>query len=293
MQKITPFLWFNTEAEEAARFYTSLFRNSGIGTVRRYGDAGPGPKGSVMTLSFRLDGLELMALNGGPMFTFTPALSFFVSLESEKEIDALWDNLSKNGKVLMELGRYPFSGKFGWVQDRFGLSWQVNLGKRTQRVTPFLMYVGQHGKAEEAMQFYTSLFRNSGASFVSRFEKGEPGAVGTVKHAVFSLAGQEFMAMDSNRDHAFTFNEAVSLFVNCETQQEVDDLWEKLSAGGVKSQCGWLKDRYGVSWQIVPTALGRLLGDPDPARSKRVMMAMLQMSKIDVALLEQAYHQHE
>ena len=154
MQKITPFLWFDGKAEEAAKFYTSVFKNSKMGQIRRYGEAGPGPKGSVLSATFELEGQEFSALNGGPQFTFTPAISFFVS---------------------------------------------------------------------------------------------------------------------------------------CETQEEVDEFWDKLSEGGRKNRCGWLQDKFGVSWQIVPTALGRLLGDPDPEKSSRVMKAMLQMEKLDIRGLQQAY----
>jgi len=154
MQKITPFLWFDGKAEEAANFYTAIFKNSKIGSVSRYGECGPGPKGSVMVVTFQLEGQEFMALNGGPLFTFTPAISFLV---------------------------------------------------------------------------------------------------------------------------------------NCETQEEVDQLWEKLSEGGQKDRCGWLKDKYGVSWQIIPTALGKMMSDPDRAKSSRVMKAMLQMDKIDINTLKQAY----
>jgi len=153
MQKITPFLWFDGNAEEAANFYISIFKNSKMGKISRYGDAGPGPKGSVMSVTFQIEGQEFFALNGGPQFKFTPAISFFV---------------------------------------------------------------------------------------------------------------------------------------NCETQQEVDDLWEKLSAGGRTDRCGWLQDKFGVSWQIIPTVLGQLLGDKDPQRAKRAMQAMLQMTKIDGKALEQA-----
>jgi predicted 3-demethylubiquinone-9 3-methyltransferase (glyoxalase superfamily) len=189
----------------------------------------------------------------------------------------------------MDLQKYPFSEKFGWVEDKFGLTWQLNLAKRAQKITPFLLYVGQQGQAEEAMRFYTSVFRNSGISTIARFGKGEPGAEGTVKHAVFSLEGQEFMAMDGGMGHAFGFTEAISLFVNCETQKEVDELWEKFTAEGTKIQCGWLKDKFGVTWQIIPTDLGRMLGDKDPEKSKRVMNAMLKMDKLDIATLKRAY----
>jgi predicted 3-demethylubiquinone-9 3-methyltransferase (glyoxalase superfamily) len=154
MQKITPFLWFDSKAEEAANFYVSVFKNSKIVSIMRYGEAGPGPKGSVMSATFQLDGQEFIALNGGPMFTFSPAISFFV---------------------------------------------------------------------------------------------------------------------------------------HCESQEEVDKLWEKLSEGGEKQRCGWLKDKYGVSWQIIPTVLGQMLQDKDGEKSKRVMNAMLQMDKLDIKTLKQAY----
>lgn len=298
MKKIAPFLWFDNQAEEAVRFYTSLFKNSAIKGDVRYDDEGANasgrPKGTVMTVPFQIEGQEFVALNGGPIFKFTPAVSFFVSCEAHEEIDKLWDTFSEGGKVLMEFQQYPFSEKFGWLQDKFGLSWQLNLGRRAQKIAPFLLFVGkQHGKAEEAMKLYISLFKNSSISRVERYGAGESGAEGTVKHAVFSLGGQEFMAMDSNLDHHFTFNEAISFVVNCETQKEVDYYWEKLSAGGDEKaqQCGWLKDKYGVSWQIVPTILPELLQDKNPVKSQRVMKAMLQMKKIDIDSLQRAYEQ--
>jgi predicted 3-demethylubiquinone-9 3-methyltransferase (glyoxalase superfamily) len=292
MQKITPFLWFDNQAEEAMNFYTSIFKNSKLGSVTRYGEDGPGPAGTVMTGTFQLDGQEFMALNGGPHFTFTPAISFFVNYETEQEIDKLWEKLTEGGTVLMELDKYPFSEKFGWLEDKFGVSWQLILASRRQKITPFLMFVReQHGKAEEAMNLYISLFKNSSIVNIERYGPGGDEPEGTVTHATFSLTGQEFMAMDSNREHHFTFTPAISFFVNCETQQEIDKLWEKLSEGGEIEQCGWLKDKYGVSWQIVPTILGEMLQDKNPERSQRVMKAMFQMKKLDVEGLKQAYEQ--
>ncbi len=289
MRKITPFLWFDNQAEEAAKFYTSLFESSKIGSVRRFGDAGPGPKGQVMTLTFQLAGLDIMALNGGPVFSFTPAVSFFVTCRTEKETDALWKALSQGGKVLMDLQKYPFSEKFGWVADRFGLSWQLNLAGQPTRITPFFMFVGkEHGKTEEALKYWGSLFKDSKVDQVMRYGPGQQEPEGTVMHARFSLAGQEFMAMDSNGEHAFSFTPAVSFYVDCKTQEEVDELWEKLSDGGKKGQCGWLEDKYGVSWQIVPSILGELLGDKNPARSQKVMQAMLKMKKLDIKGLQEA-----
>lgn len=153
-----------------------------------------------------------------------------------------------------------------------------------QKITPFLWF---DGKAEEAMNFYTSILQNSKVGNVVRYGEAGPGPKGTVMTATFRLDGQEFIAL--NGGPQFKFTEAISFWVNCETQEEIDEMWEKLSAGGEKGRCGWLKDMYGLSWQIVPPVLGEMLGDKDPEKSKRVMMAMLQMDKIDIKTLKQAY----
>jgi predicted 3-demethylubiquinone-9 3-methyltransferase (glyoxalase superfamily) len=291
MQRITPFIWFNEQTEEAVHFYTSLFKNSKVDRITRFGDYMPGPQGKVLTANFRLDGLELMALNGGPEYSINPAISFFVYCQTPEEIDALWKNLSAGGQVMMELDRYPFSEKFGWVADRYGVSWQLDLVKLPQKITPFLMFVReQNGKAEEAIQYYVSVFKNSSIGQIVHYDSGEGGPSGNVQHARFTLNGQEFMAMDGGPDHAFSFTPAMSLFVNCEDQAEVDYFWEKLSAGGEKGPCGWLTDKFGISWQIVPTLLGDLMNDPDRERAKRVTQAMLQMTKIDIDQLQRAYN---
>jgi predicted 3-demethylubiquinone-9 3-methyltransferase (glyoxalase superfamily) len=153
-----------------------------------------------------------------------------------------------------------------------------------QKITPFLWFDHQ---AEEAAKFYTSIFKNSKITGISRYGEGSPGPADSVMTVSFQLDGQEFTAL--NGGPLFSFTEAISLYVNCETQAEVDDLWEKLTDGGQESQCGWLKDRYGVSWQIVPSALSRYIGDPDPAKARRAMEAMLKMKKIDLAVLQRAH----
>ena len=155
-----------------------------------------------------------------------------------------------------------------------------------KEITPFLWF---DDNAEEAMNFYTSIFPDSMVLDVTRYGEAGPGTPGTMMSGTFRLRGQEFMALNGGPE--FTFTEAISFFVGCETQDEVDELWEKLSEGGEEQQCGWIKDRYGLSWQIVPTRLGELLSDPDPARSQRVMAAMLKMGKIDVVGLQRAYDQ--
>lgn len=300
MQKITPFLWFDNQAEEAINFYSAIFKNSNIGKVSRYDEAGAAasgrPKGSVMTASFQLNGQEFMALNGGPHFKFNPSISFFVTCETEAEVDNLWQYLHEGGTALMELQKYDWSDKYGWVQDKFGLSWQINLGRQEevgQFITPSLLFVGkQHGKAGEAVHFYTSVFENSNIIGILHYQAGEVEPEGTVKHARFTLHGEVFMAMDSSLGHAFAFNEAISFVVNCESQKEVDYYWEKLSEGGdaTAQQCGWLKDKFGLSWQIVPTILGKLLQGGDAEKSQRVMKALLQMKKIDIEGLKKAYN---
>ena len=156
-----------------------------------------------------------------------------------------------------------------------------------QKITPFLWF---DGKAEEAVNFYVSIFKNSRIVSVTRFGKAGPGKEGSVMSATFQLEGQEFFAL--NGGPQFSFTPAISFFVNCETQAEVDELWEKLSEGGKKERCGWLKDKYGLSWQIIPSVLGKLLHDPDAAKANRVMQAMLQMDKLDINRLQQAYDGH-
>ncbi|HET7628561.1 MAG TPA: VOC family protein [Bacillales bacterium] len=293
MQKIIPHLWFDDKAEEAVTLYTSIFTNARIVETSRYGEAGAevsGRKaGSMMNMTFELAGQRFMALNGGPHFQFTPALSLFVDCETEEEIDMLWEKLSAGGMALMELGEYPFSKKFGWLMDAYGLTWQLSLSGNPQSIAPFFMFVGeQHGRAEEAISFYTSLFDHSKVGRIERYGANETDPEGTVKHASFTLYGQPFMAIDSGFPHAFTFNEAFSLFVNCDSQEEVDQLWNQFSDGGEPGQCGWLKDKFGVSWQIVPSVLGELM-QKDPRKSEKVMQALLQMKKIEIAGLTEAY----
>jgi predicted 3-demethylubiquinone-9 3-methyltransferase (glyoxalase superfamily) len=297
MQKITPNLWFDKEAEEAVRFYTSVFGNGKIHGMTRYTEAGHavhGMKaGTVMTVDFEIEGYKFLALNGGPYFTFTPAISFMVECEAKEEVDALWEKLIEGGSALMPLDAYPFNERYGWVKDKYGLTWQllVARAKPEQKIFPSLMFVGeQSGKAEEALTFYASIFEGGSIGTIARYgaEQG-PDMEGAVMYADFTLAGQKFAAMDSGQVHDFTFNEAVSLVVTCATQEEIDYFFEKLSAVPESEQCGWLKDKYGVSWQIVPPGMEEMLNDPDKEKANRAMEAMLKMKKIDMAKIQQAY----
>ena len=291
MQKITPNLWFDKEAKEAAEFYTSIFKDSKIKSMTTLHNT---PSGAVEVLTIELLGQDFTLISAGPLFKFNPSVSFLVACETKSEVNTLWSKLSEGGIALMELGAYPFSERYGWVQDRYGLSWQLMLtGEREkkQRITPTLMFVDkQSGKAEEAIYFYASVFHNSRVGDVLRYSKGEePDKEGTIKHAAFTIEGQRFAAMDSARVHKFTFNEAISFIVNCETQEEIDYYWGKLSADPKAEQCGWLKDKYGVSWQIVPTGMEEMLKDKDGKKVARVTEAFLKMKKIDIKMLQEAY----
>lgn len=285
MKKITPFLWYHDAAEEALTLYASLIENSEITDVSRMPDENPESPGKVTIVSARLAGREVQAMNAGPDHRFTPSSSMFVGCETVGQVDRLWEGLSEGGVALMPLDAYPFSERFGWVQDRYGLSWQISLTGETQSLTPFLMLTGADvGKAEEAVNLYTSLFPGSTIDNVAKDDNGN------VMMANFRLMAEPFILNESDYDHGFTFSDAYSFFVLCESQDEVDTLWEKLTAdGGKPVQCGWLEDRYGVSWQIVPDRLKTLMSDPDPEKASRVAQAMLQMVKIDVAGLEKAY----
>jgi predicted 3-demethylubiquinone-9 3-methyltransferase (glyoxalase superfamily) len=198
----------------------------------------------------------------------------------------------------MELGEYPFSKRYGWTQDRFGpfLAGDVH-GRSSNQAqdhpgTPVRR--NQCGKAEEAIHFYVSLFPDSAVGPVLRYGANEaPDAEGTVKHAGFALDGQEFAAMESAYPHGCGFNEAISFMVRCRTQKEVDHYWARLSAVPQAEECGWLKDKYGLSWQVVPTVMSEMLQDKDPARVARVTEAFLKMKKFDIARLQEAYERDQ
>ena len=299
MQKITINLWFNDQAEEAVNFYASAYPNSRIGSIARYDQAmaevSGRPVGSAMTVEFELAGQQFVGLNGGPLFQFNPSISFQYKCTTKEETDEMWDKLSTGGQVLMPIGEYPFSERYGWCNDQYGVSWQVMYtggGQIEQKITPMLMFVGDVcGQAENAVNLYTSLLENSNIPLITRYGQNEaPDVAGTIKYTSFSLAGQEFAAMDSAHQHNFAFNEAISLIVDCQDQKEVDYFWDNLTAdGGEESMCGWLKDRFGVSWQIVPRVLYELIGGEDKEKAGRATQAMLAMKKIDISKLEEAY----
>lgn len=291
MQKIVPHLWFDKEAIEAAEFYMSLFEDSKLISKVVLNDT---PSGTVDIITIELAGQEFMLLSAGPYFKFTPAVSFLIACPTKDEVDRLWEKLIDNGEALMPLDNYPFSEKYGWVKDRYGLSWQVMyMGdvEIKQKITPAIMFVGdQCGKSEEAISFYVSIFSNSKVGDILRYgEDVAPDKPGTIQYMAFTLEGQDFSAMDSAYEHDFTFNEAISFIVNCDTQEEVDYYWNKLSADPEAEQCGWLKDKYGFSWQVNPTIMNDMMMTKDTQQLDRVTQAMLKMKKLDIPELIRAY----
>jgi predicted 3-demethylubiquinone-9 3-methyltransferase (glyoxalase superfamily) len=280
MQKIVPHLWYDSEAETAARHYVDLVPGSAVGSIVRYPEAGREihgqEPGSVMTVDFRLGDTELLALNGGPHFRFTPAISLFVMLEDSGAVDRLWQGLIEGGTARMPLDRYDWSERYGWVADRWGLNWQVGLGRHAdvgRTVTPSLLFAGAAaGQAQAAIDHYVAVFGGT-VDGIHRYDGSGKDAAGTIMHAQFRIDGQAIMAMDSAEAEA-AFNEAVSLMVFCEDQAEIDRLWAALSAVPAAEACGWLKDRFGVSWQIDPRALGEMLASGDTKAKERMFAAV-------------------
>lgn len=291
MQKIIPHLWFDKEAYEAAKFYLSIFEDSEIQDKTILNDT---PSGSVDMITIELAGQKFILMSAGPLFKFTPAVSFLIACSSVGEVESLWGKLIEKGKALMALDSYPFSEKYGWVIDKYGLSWQVMyMGdfEIKQKITPTLMFVGdQCGNAEDAIRFYTTVFEHSSIGHILRYgEDAAPDKANTIQHVDFVLEKQTFAAMDSAHEHNFTFNEAISLMVMCDTQEEIDYYWDKLSAVPEAEQCGWLKDKYGFSWQIVPTVMNEMLQTKNAAKLAQVTQAFLKMKKFDIAELIKAY----
>jgi len=299
MQKIVPHLWFDKEAKEAAKFYVSAFgKNSKINFVNKINDT---PSGDAEIVSFTLLDYNFLSIRAGPMFKFNPSISFFVNFDPTRDKNAkenlkkLWKKLSFKGNTLMPLKKYPFSELYGWTKDKYGVSWQLILtnskGNSRPNIAPSFMFAGKVcGKAKEARDFYVSVFDNSKKGILERYPSGqEPDKEDTVMYEDFSLLGQWFGAMDSARVKDFVFNEAISLVISCDNQKEIDYYWSKLSSDPKAEQCGWCKDKYGVSWQVFPTILGELMTRGTKEQTARVTKAFLQMKKFDIKLLKKAY----
>ncbi len=292
-QKIVPHLWFDTQAVAAANFYAEVFPDSKVTSTSVITDT---PSGDCDIVAFEIMGYSFRAISAGPVFALNPSISFMINFDPSQHknarvlIDQVWEKLIDGGKALMPLDKYPFSERYGWVQDKYGVSWQLIYtnpeGDERPLVLPALLFTEEKcGKTKEAAAFYLSVFKGTKQGAVAPYPKGaEPNKEGDVMFMDFALENQWFAAMDSALDHGFTFNEAVSFIVYCEDQTEIDYYWDKLSAVPEAEQCGWLKDAYGVSWQIIPAAMDQLMAqNPD-----KTTPAMLKMKKIVIADLEKA-----
>jgi len=283
---IFPCLWYDGDAKESADFYCKVFD-------------GKITADTPVVMNIEIFGQKLMLLNGGPHFTKNASVSFMVICDTEAEVQKYWDQLLDGGMALMPLDAYSWSKKYGWVQDKYGVTWQIFLGEKAseQKLVPTLMFINENnGKAMEAMKLYTSIFPNSKIGNILRYGDGSEGhsipePAENIQHAHFEIDGYTFFCMDNSYDHQFNFNEGISMVVMTDDQEQTDQYWNALIAnGGRESMCGWLKDPYGFSWQIVPKRLIQLMSDSDQEKAQKVVQTMMKMQKIIISDLENAYN---
>jgi predicted 3-demethylubiquinone-9 3-methyltransferase (glyoxalase superfamily) len=277
IQPLFPCLWFDNQAKEAANFYCSLFKNSFLLSENQ------------LVTTFSLNGTKVMTLNGGPVFTINPSISLTVYCDSLSETDRIWNALIEGGSTYIPIDTYPWSERYGWLGDKFGMTWQISCTGKNDgelRILPSMLFVGdKFGMAEQAIQQYLMLFQPSSADVMVKYPEGDPNAY-KVLYAEFTLNGSPVIAMDGPGEHLYTFSEAVSFVVECDTQQEINDCWDQLTQEGEESQCGWLKDKFGVSWQIVPTILAPLMSDSEKA--EKAFQAFRGMKKLDLETIRLA-----
>jgi predicted 3-demethylubiquinone-9 3-methyltransferase (glyoxalase superfamily) len=273
--KTYPCLWFDGQAKAAADFYCTVFPDSKI-TID-----------TPMVVNWELNGLKFMGLNGGPMFKLNASISLFANFDSVDELNTAWDQLIEGGSALMPIDQYPWSERYGWLKDKFGMTWQLMLSNNNHIIPSMLFANTQYGNGKAAMELYSTLFPASGIDVAQFYGEEDTQNAGNLMFGEFHILGQSIVAMDGPGDHEFTFNEAVSFVVECADQAEIDKYWDGLIAdGGSESMCGWLKDKFGVSWQIIPASIGKLMSNP--ATGNKVMQEILKMRKLDIAILEKA-----
>ena len=299
MLPIKPHIWFGHSAKEAAEFYAGLLPKSAINYVNHF----PMGAGACEVVAFTLAGQPFLGISTRNALGINPSISFFINFDPSRDpdaaklIDDAWARLTEGGKIMMPLYRYPFSERFGWITDKYGVSWQLIFtnpdGDERPVIVPSLMFTEPvAGKADEAIEFYCSVFKDGKRGIAApRAEDMGPDKAGTLMYADFYAGKTWLAAMDSAHPHGYGFNDAVSLLVTCENQEEVDYYWEALSAGGEPGQCGWLKDKFGVSWQVTSTVMFDALKNGSPQQIERVTQAFMGMKKVDVETLQQVYSQ--
>ena len=288
--KIVPHLWFDTQALEAVELYISLFDNSKILNTGMIYDT---PSGDAQTVEFQLAGLEFAAISAGPYFKFNPSISFMVACETKEEVEHLYRILIEGGSELMPLDRYDFSQWYAWISDKYGLNWQIMLVENSnehKKIRPCLLFgMEECGRAQEALDYYRAVFSESKVGYVNHYQEGEAAdARAKINYAELELFNLDMVMMDHGYGGDATFNEAISFMISCEDQKEVDYFWEKLSFVKEAEACGWVKDQFGLSWQIIPKRLAELLSDGTLEECERVTKAFLEMKKFDIEALEKA-----
>ena len=271
---IYPCLWFNNNAQQAAQFYCSVFQNARI------------LQENPMVTTYELSGTKFMGLNGGPKYQVTPAVSYFVYCGSESEISRLFASLSEGGSVLMPLGKYDWAEKYAWVIDQFGVNWQLDMADvpTTQKIVPTLLFANHKMEwVKKAITLYTATFQPSTTLLEAPYPPSANLPEGTLLFAQFKINGFLMNAMSSTLQHDFDFSPGNSLVIECETQAQIDHYWKHLGKDGRYDMCGWLADPFGVSWQVVPTVLPKLMNDPE--KGQRVIAAFLKMQKFDIETL--------
>jgi predicted 3-demethylubiquinone-9 3-methyltransferase (glyoxalase superfamily) len=296
-QKITPNIWCNNNAKEMADFYVSAFPDGKIHFTSYYpkskeeglADFQENMAGKELVVEFEVAGKRFSLINAGDTFKPNPSISFFVNFDPSRDdkarerLDELWSKLSDGGQALMELNSYPFSEHYGWIQDKYGVSWQLIMtdpnGEERPMIVPSLLFSGPNtNRAEEAIDYYTATFENSKKGNIAKYEADTQTAkAGSIMYGDFQLDGDWLAAMDSGAPHEFNFTEGISLSISCKDQEEIDYFWEKLSKVPESEQCGWCKDQFGVSWQVVPENVGELLKKPGAFQN------MMKMHKLVIA----------
>ena len=301
MLPIKPHIWFDQDkAKEAAEFYAALLPNSAVNYASHFSMPGGG---QCEVVEFKLAGQQFLGISAPyPGLKINPSISFFINFapshdpDAAKHIDEVWSKLTDGGTIMMPLDRYDFSERYGWLGDKYGISWQLILtkpeGEERPVIVPSLMYTGDMaGKANEALDFYCSVFRDGKRGITApRPQDMGPDKAGTLMYADFQVDSTWMAAMDSAHQHGFTFNDAVSLLISCDTQEEIDYLWSALTAGGQPGQCGWLKDKYGVSWQVTSKVMQDAMKNGSPEQIARVTGTFMTMQKVDVAAIQRAYN---
>lgn len=297
MLPIKPHLWFDQDAKQAAEFYASFMPDSVVNYANHFSMGG----GECEIVEFTIAGQSFFGISAGKGLGINPSISFMMNFDPSRDTDAaqrideIWNKLVEQGKVMMPLDAYPFSKRYGWVEDKYGVSWQLILtnpaGEERPVIVPSLLFTEpMAGKANEAIDFYCSVFKDGKrGNTAPRTEDMGPDKAGTLLYADFYIDQTWLTAMDSAHPHGFRFNDAVSLLIPCETQEEIDHYWLALAVDGEAGQCGWLKDKYGVSWQVASTVMFDAFKNGSPEQIARVTQAFMGMKKVDAEALQQAF----